>query len=258
MVNMIEPLNPLLWLLLAMLAYYLIVPLRILFRQKIQAHPRFEALDFNQLTPTVSEFLMNQTRDLLALGFNEPALMQVPNAVTNLSVYQIMLVNRGSGDTAQVTTVIGHQTVAQSFNVQFRTRFDAGEGFVTLNTQSLIAPSPLPNITRTQVPMITDCRELFGLHNYITSKYCRPRKKVLYDPGRAVEYLSDIVREYREAQVQRGWLSYDRRNDIYRYTVKGAYLETWGFLQPFKPLRHAAMHMRARRILREFRAATSG
>jgi hypothetical protein len=115
------------WLLLLIPAIYLGIPLMMRFQQKMQAHPALEELDFDRLSPSISQFLMNQTKALYALGFDEPSLVQLPKPVTNVTTYLVMLVNRNAGDKAMVTAVLGHGPAPlKPCQVEFSTRFDTG------------------------------------------------------------------------------------------------------------------------------------
>jgi hypothetical protein len=242
------------WLLLLIPAIYLGIPLMIRFQQKMQAHPALEELDFDRLSPSISQFLMNQTKTLYALGFDEPTLVQLPKPVTNVTTYLVMLVNRNAGDKAMVTAVLGHGPAPlQTCQVEFSTRFDTGEVFDTHNAPILMAFPPLPRAIRTQVPILKDLQKLYALHNYVMSKHAPKGMKFLYDPGTALDYLTQFtfIKSY-DGQVQRGLLYFDQGEDVYRFTVKGAYLVTWGLMQPIKAMRFAALHKRARTILEEF------
>jgi hypothetical protein len=244
------------WILALVPLYYLGMPLLVWFRQKMQAHPRLEPLDLNQLSPALSDFLMQQTKALYAIGFDEPTLVQLPRPASNVSTYLILLVKRDTGDKATVTVVVGHgPTPIRSCGVEFSTRFDTGEVFDTHNYDTLMAFPPLPSHTRTQVPPLKDCAELFSLHNHVMGKYPAAGKKVLYEPGKALEYLVEFAfAKFYEERAKQGWLYYDEVEDVYRFTLMGAYLVTGRLLQPFKALRHAMVNARAKSILREFRS----
>jgi hypothetical protein len=165
-----------------------------------------------------------------------------------------MLVNRQTGDKAMVTAALGHGvTQIQTCYVEFSTRFETGEVFNTLNSSELNAFRPGPKTTRTQVPLLGDPHVLYELHRFVMSKHGAGGRKVLYEPGEALDYLARFafIKSY-EQQVERGWLYYDEGGDCYRPTLKGAYLMTWGLLQPFKAFRKSALHRRARQILEEF------
>ena len=141
----------------------------------------------------------------------------------------------------------------QAFGVEFSTRFDTGECFDTHNYKTLMAFAPAPAATRTQVPTCRDCRELYALHQYVMSKQTPGGQKIVYDPGTALDYLIAYAFAKSYAlQAERGLLSYDMPRGAYRFTFKGAYLTTWGLLQPMKAFRLAALHRRAKKILQEF------
>jgi hypothetical protein len=250
-----ESVQLLYWVLGFIAFLYLGAPLAVRFQQHMQAHPRLTALDLKQLHPSISQFLMKQTEALIALGFDEPTLLEASQPMKNVSNYVILLVNRKTGDKATVAAVIGRGAMTiQSCGVEFSTRFDSGELFDTHNYQSLMAFPPLPDTTRAHVPMVSDSRELFDLHRYVMSKHRPSGRKTLYEPGTAREYLVEFgfFRTY-QGQARRGWLYYSEAEDVFRFTLKGAYLVTWGLLPPIKTLRWAALHRRATRLLHEFR-----
>jgi hypothetical protein len=81
-------------------------------------------------------------------------------------------------------------------------------------------------------------------------------KKVLYEPEEALDYLGRFAfREPCEEKVRRGWYYFDPAKDCFRPTLKGAYLLTWGLMQPFKVFRKLALLRRERKTLEEFEQA---
>jgi hypothetical protein len=247
----------LLVLLLCVAAMYVGAPLLILFQQRLAAHPEFETLDFARLDPDLAGFLMKQTKVLYALGFDEPALIQVSTAVPNVAAYLIMVVNRQRGDKAMVSVVRSTGPVLlQTTYVEFSTRFKSAQVFNTSNASELMAFPPNQGTVRTQVPMVRDPQELYELHTFVMDKHGAGGDKELYEPGQEVEYLTQFafIKVY-EDKAQRGWLYYDEPRDVYRYTLKGAYLATWGLMQPFKKIRQALLQRRAKKVLAEFAQA---
>ena len=86
------------------------------------------------------------------------------------------------------------------------------------------------------------------------SKHAARGAKIVYAPDTALDYLIEFsFAGTYEGQAKRGWLYYDEAEDVYRFTIKGAYLTTWGLLQPIKAIRLAMLHQRARSVLQEFR-----
>src|SRR5438132_2895880 len=135
-----------LWFLLLIPILYLGAPLFVLLTQRVAAHPKFEALNFDQLSPATAQFLMSRTKGLFELGFDEPTLFHLVDAVPNVTAYKIMLVNRPAGDKALVSAVIAqHRRV---FLVEFCTRFEDGEVFDTHNISTPLT-RPFPGHVRT-------------------------------------------------------------------------------------------------------------
>ena len=134
---MTESLSVPLWLLAGVSAFYLGVPLLIRFQQRLSAHPKLDVIDLADLDLPVKQFLATQTDALLKLGFEEPTLVHIPDAVPNVLSYLIMLVNRQTGDKVMVTVVIGSGPITnQTAYVEFSTLFDSGEMFDTCNSVS--------------------------------------------------------------------------------------------------------------------------
>ncbi|WP_020470662.1 hypothetical protein [Zavarzinella formosa] len=242
---------------IVVIGYYLGFPLLIYANQKFPARPKMTELDMEGLDPDHAEFFMRQTRAVIKLGFDEPTLVQMDNAAPLVSTYLIMLVNRPTGDKAMVTVIVGRgDTPEQTAYLEFSTRFDSGEVFDTHNSATLSAFPPGPQTVRTQVPMVTDPRELFELHTYVMGKHLIASKKFVYEPGQALEYLIRyaFIKTY-DIQVSRGWLWLDPNTDAYRLTLRGAFLIVWGLQQPFKTFRKMILNRRATRTLQEFRQA---
>ena len=104
--------------------------------------------------------------------------------------------------------------------------------------------------------MVRDAAALFELHTYVMNMHLPAGRKVLYEPDDVLDYLIRYSFEKPfEERANRGWLYYDEESDVYRLTLKGAYLMTWSLMQPFKALRRIAMRRRERAILREFEQA---
>jgi hypothetical protein len=163
-----------LWLVFLVIFYYFGTPLLVLFRQKLAAHPKFRALDFDNLDPPIAQFLMTRTKDLFDMGFGEPTLIQ-SRAASNVTLYLILLVNRPAGDKAFVTTAVGQGLVTiRAYSVVFSTRFEAGEVFDTHNIRDPLAFPPDPNHVRTQVPMLGDLQKLYECRRVLSLRHELP------------------------------------------------------------------------------------
>jgi hypothetical protein len=242
--------EPFILVLLVVVLLYIGAPLHIRFSQKHHAHPNLESLDFDRIDPSIREFFMSRTAELFDLGFDEPTLVHIPRPTTDIKSYLIMLVNRRSGDKAMVTAVVAPGR--QVLYTEFSTRFENGQVFNTHNVPELLYRSNLQTV-RTQVPQVQDANKLYKLHIYIIDKHAAQGRKVLYEPDKALEYLAGhAFIETFENYVTRGLMFYDHRTDCYRPTTKGAFLMTWGLMQPMKAIRYVALRRRAREIMEEF------
>lgn len=237
--------------------YFLATPLIILASQKMAARPDCEELQMHSLEPRLAQFIMDKTNALFALGFDEPALIHMSNPAPGVNAYLIMLVNRPQGDKVMVTALVGDAGLRiQTWYVEFSTRYDNDHCVDTLNSSELSAFQQGPQNIRTQVPSVTDVDELYRLHQFKMKNSGITGRKVLYEPGHAVEYLLKYaIKKGYDEQVTKGWLRYDAAEDCYRATIKGAYLMTWGLLQPIKMFRAMAMRQQEKITLAEFHKA---
>jgi hypothetical protein len=246
------------WIIGFVAIYFLGTPLLILFGQKLLASPACEELKMHSLDPRLAEFLMDRTTALYELGFDEPTLIHLPSPTPGVKGYLIMLVNRPAGDKVMVTALVGEDAIAiQTWYVEFSTRYVTNQCVDTLNSSELSAFQQGPENIRSQVPSVTDVDELYHLHQYRMKTSGIAARKMLYEPGGAIAYLKEYaLKKSYDNQVAKGWLRYDAADDCYRPTIKGAYLMTWGLLQPMKWFRMRAMKKREGEILAEFRAAS--
>jgi hypothetical protein len=160
-----------------------------------------------------------------------------------------------------VTVLVGQGggVTIQTLYVEFSTRFVSGEVFDTLNSSELSAFPPGPLTIRTQTPSVKEPHELYELHKHVMRTNPVRAKKMMYEPGQAEEYLIQyaFIKSYDE-QVARGWLYFDESCACYRPTMKGAYLMTWGLVQPFKAIRMSRLKRQERAVLAEFERERTG
>lgn len=243
------------WIVGGIVFYFVGIPLVVLFRQKFAATPDCVELELHTLNPQLAQFLMETTNQLYTLGFDEPTLVHMPSAAPDIKVYLILLVNRPQGDKAMVTAIVGEGVNAiQTWYIEFSTRYANDQCVDTFNTSELSAFDKGPETIRSQVPSVTDVGELYRLHQYRMKTGGIAEKKVLFEPGKAVQYLvTNAMKKAYDKQVVKGWLWFDAPGDCYRPTFKGAYLMTWGILFPMKQFRTMAMRRKEQAILAEFR-----
>jgi hypothetical protein len=252
--------EPVIWLIAVLLIlFYIAAPLYVRFGTRHSANPSFGRLELEQLDPPVADFLRSHTLELLNLGFDELTLVHIPDATPHETSYLILLVNRQSGDKAMVTaTIPKHSLVRPVLYFEFSTRFENGTAFDTVNVQELLYP-PDSETVRTQVPQVSDVRQLYQLHKYVMDKHGMVGGKVLFQPGKALDYLARFVFiQTFESKARRGLMFYDPGSNCYFLTLKGAFLMTWALLPPIKGFRYSMLRRRARKIMAEFEQAQKG
>ena len=256
---------------------YIGLPLLTLFSHKIQARPQFVPIDPSDVPPEVTRYFSTVVPELEKEGFHVSASLGMPNLMPNLRTFLVMLINRSAGDKALVTVIYSTNPAAPSTTmyVEFSTRFDSGEMFDTLNVKTLGAFQYAPQETKTRLPSVQDPRLLYQIHRWVMSRKKPAGSKVTYRENEAINYLTRAVIEECEGQVRFGRLKlqsegaypsaplppvvpgnekFNSGGAVYRPTVKGAFLMTWGLMWPISWIRKALMKAREQAILRAFRA----
>jgi len=237
--------------------YYLGLPLVIRNKQRYPAHPKLHEVDFETVDPQIAKFLRLQAKRLSNIGFDEETFVTIPKSSPIVSIYLVMLVNRLTGDRAKATVMVANAVPPHVVCfIEFSTSFEGGEDFNTHNIAEPMVYPPDPGSVRTQVPTVKNARELFELHRFVVSRDVIGGKKIMYEPGQALAWLSrHAYEESYEQKVKRGWLYYDQSTDCYRPTIRGLYRVAWRVMPPFKNLLISALRRRGERVLNEFREA---
>lgn len=254
---------------------YIGLPLLILFTQKMQARPKFVPIDPSNVPPDVTRYFASVVPELEKDGFRVAASLGMPNQMPNVRVFLVMLINRGAGDKAMVT-LMSTDNGSTTLYTEFSTRFDDGQCFDTLNSPTLSSFQAGPQDTKTRVPSVQDVHLLYQIHRWAMSRKRPSGSKITYRDGEAIDYLQRVMIESYDEQVRFGRLKLesagaglsaplppvvpdakklDSGEGVYRPTVKGAYLMTWGLLWPVSWIRKAMMKSQEQATLRAFRAA---
>jgi hypothetical protein len=249
-------LDTLVWLPAFVIGGYVLFPLLTYFMQRLPARPDFEPLDLKALPRTTAEYLMTHTRELIALGFEDPVMAKLPNAAPDVTGYLILLANRSAGDMAMVTVLVGDNGLVRqkAFLVEFSTGSADGLSFDTINTDQLNAFPPGPGTTRTQAWAAVDVAELYRLHRHVMAAHGFDGPREVYPSDDPLEWLAEhgFERMY-EVHAARGWLARTRDGEAFVPTLLGAYLITWGLMPPVSWVRKLLIGQRAARLLAELR-----
>lgn len=235
------------------------VPVFVRLTMKVPVRPEVRELDFDAVDRKTAAFLRTRVEALFPLGFEEPALLRLPDTSPLVKAYMIVLVNRPAGDAAAVTVAVGGGPVvlARGTVVEFSTDFDDGGDYNTACTTELPPFPPSPGVELNLAPSVTDPAELYGLHRFVTGRHPGGGARVVpFAPGGAADYLFDHThRKMYDAQVRRGVMWVDAAGGYYRFTLVGAFRTAWRLTPPFTWFRRAAIGRRERRLLAAWREA---
>ncbi|MBX9582135.1 MAG: hypothetical protein K2X87_17660 [Gemmataceae bacterium] len=221
------------------------------------ARPTVRELDFAALDRRTAEFLRTRAEALIPLGFDEPTLVDLPDHVSGIDVYGVLLANRRTGEKASVRVHLGRAgpAVSRVSVVEFGTWYDTGEKVRTANAADDPAYPPAPGDLRTTLPSVDDPAELLAVHRVLAERHRPGGRPVLYPPGAGAEHLTDRLAEVGPDLARQGYMRYDRAGDCYRPTLRGACRVAWAALPPGRQVRRLALRRRERKLLAEWREA---
>ncbi len=235
---------------------YVITPLIIKSKQKMDAKTGFEHFDPNNLPPAVVSHFFNNVQALVNQGFVVSAYLTKANAVTNATPILIYLVNRQTGDKATIAAIqtnVNGVTQFRSQYLEYTSRFTDDTWISTNNIGTVGAFKPTPQGRTTRFAGLNDPGLLYRIHKFVVGKYAPNKTKVLPEPGKEVEGFEKSYRESFEKQAEMGLLTLNATQGYYVTTFYGAYYMTLSLLWPFKQLRLLANKQEAARVMADFR-----
>jgi hypothetical protein len=242
--------------------HYVVGPLMIAATNKVKAKIEPMEIGPQDFPAKLAVFFETQARALEQMGFRRTAYLRIPEAVTGASAriesYLVTMFNRETGDGAAITAILnvasGIQQVTTQY-VELSTRYPDGRMFDTLNSQQLGAFARIPSETKTRLPGENDPRLLYALHRFVLGRNNVVGRPISTVENNAGAWLAKEHSGSLDGQVRCGRYYLSKRTNAYRPTLKGAFLMSWSLMWPMSFFRRSAMQRRARKILREFRAA---
>jgi hypothetical protein len=229
---------------------WLIVPLILKRRHRQAAKPTYSHVTPEQLTPEARDFLGSMIREFATAGFEVAANVCHEKAVKGITSTSTLLVNRASGDVANVITTRGDKTRAMVYIIHshFRDRTSISTAF---NRGIGILPRD-PNHDGLTISWTRDVAALAELHRRRVVRSGRGSEpRVTPAPGEEIRYMEEDWDRGMAHFVRVGYYRPDPNTGEMRSTFKGAYLMAWKLMQPVKSLR---MRRRDRNARREWKA----
>ena len=242
---------------------YLVTPIIIKFSNVVKGAPTLERMDPAHWPPAVADAMRRHEHDLYNMGFEISERFSMVGATNNTATLLTMFIDRKSGDKAMLTAIWGLANGVWKLGtlyLEFTTRMRDGRCFDTMNSQVPTGTfQSAATDVKTQVPQITEARELYRVHQYVMRKHgvTGAADKMTYPPGGAENYLRRIWREGHEEQVAFGRFNYNKEKDVFTPTWKGAYLMTWRMLWPVSRFVRARMNRQAREVVAEMQGSAN-
>jgi hypothetical protein len=237
---------------------YVVMPLVILFVQKMDANPKLLPLLAAEIPAEVLPKLKGNTETLESLGFTAEAYLSMPQQMANIRAFVVLLTEQKTGDRASAITIIAKQSdgKAQINNyVEFSTRFESDILVNTYNSTVIGSFDPLLNEKKIVFAGMSDLRKMYQLHRFIIERVAEigpsdPPKR--HDPQKAAEFMATAMQRSYDDQVGTGLLRKDAPAGVYRPTLLGAFKMTWRLLPPLKQILTRKRDALAKKVLADF------
>ncbi len=239
-------------------------PLLIYFTHRQAARPNLVAFKpgITPLPADVDQFFHATSWALAQQGFEIVTGMFLPSQVENVVVALIYMVNRQERDGA-IAVALHNKTpgmTATTFHIEFVTRYRDGRVVQTGNPQTLSAFPVPPQCVNTHLPSVTDPVELYRLHQALCQLHGSGQKVLKLDEqcgGDGLRYLGESILEELDEATKAGYMQLDAAGGVYKPTVKGAVLMTYGELWPYKGIRLRRRLARERQLRGELAIGAS-
>ena len=240
--------------LLALLVYGGL-PLMVKSQQHQRAHSALRPTPLESLPPDVHEHLARMTESMHALGFGVTAVARADDDVPGVAISLVIFTRPSAPDTGYATFVeadAGEAGRRVTTTLGFENEYTDRTSIETTNFRDGGVHPPDPNKRLLSIPGLTDVALLYEVHRRRVARLAPATatpKRV--PPGQEIAALLEQHTADLRRVAAAGYYRLDEPAQLYRPTLKGAYLMTWKLLPPFQSIRRAAKLRRARRELRD-------
>jgi hypothetical protein len=248
--------------LIVLLVRYVGGPLLIHRTLKMAAEPRLIpfALDHPSLPPEVARDFDTVTEQLRPAGFEPVAGLALPGQVPNVRSILLLLANRPARDAALASVMYADNPTGPPRRVsyvEFVSAFRDGTVVLTNNAPQRGTFGPRPTHTVVRFPAVQEADALYRLHQALVERHPGGIKRLRLDEefgGDAQAWMAASMGEEMEAQHKTGYLYLSQQEQVYRPTLKGAFLMTWKLMWPATAIRRRRDERQAAQFLAELNA----
>ena len=240
---------------------YILGPIMLRMNMTQQAYPEVVPfpIDHPDLPEQVREHFDDVTEELARVGFEPVAGLALPRQMANVKAVILMFANRTTKDAAIATAIFADllDPPLQTAYTEIVSRY-RDDIVVQTNNSNQIGSFPMKEgVTNTQFPTIKQADRLYRIHQALCERHGSTAGKVLrldeQFNGDAAAYLAFAMREELTGQIDTGYMFLASGGEVFRPTLKGAFLMCWALLPPWKQIRFARRDAKERRLLEELR-----
>jgi|SRR5712691_3357859 len=255
--------GPVVFLAWIVVALYGIVPLLVFATNRME--PRKKLEEFDPDDPDLSARFTREaklTRQALeALGFELLSGLFLPSITKQVKLIVLLFTNRQSNVGATINLVYLNRSRGNNWKlrqqfVMYTSRFRDGTAIATLHSKDLSAFPPRPRVLVTNLPTKLPPSRLLAIHQGLqrrltsSAPYSRIEEEFGGDVLKA--FATQVNEEFSDF-VTAGYLR-PPREDVYRFTLKGAFLVIWKQFWPWGWIRRLQARAYERQLLEEFAA----
>ena len=232
-------------------ALMILGPIVILFKGRLPRFTPMNQISIESLPKQVNEFFSSIGNKLINDGFTPIAFFQQPSQVPNITTYYSLLINDNSKDRVLLTEIISQNSfpnIRRQF-IEFCTEFSDG---TEVSTSNIGEPGPLKyrlNKIVNRIPNVNDPHLLYNVHKTILKQLSKNTDKLLPERGREEFYISNSINRGLNAQVENGYMYFDSKADVFRFTLKGAYLTLWRNIWPISSIIRMQINKKGKELL---------
>ncbi len=199
-------------------------------------------------------YLTKAREALLTRGYLEVGCFEITGMVPGVDSFCMLLVRSETG-TGAMATVMRPPDLPANCYTEFSGDLEDGTNVNVLDSKSLPSADANPEKVSVQVQPGTPVDWMDEAHGRLMDGLARGRgssRKPFPTEMSPLAFLRWELGKEMTRKVERGyWRTVDPERGVYRVTLKGAYVMTWGELWPMKSVRSRGIRRKGLRLLQD-------